>query len=66
MTLSIQFCLYRMRAKMKKYLNSKNLKGFVSDKLRIEDVKKFDHGMSLLKESIITVARNNLDIWETL
>ena len=66
MTLSIQFCLYRLRVKMKKYLLSKNQKNKISDLLRIENVKRFDHGMSFLKESILKVAKSNLDLWETL
>lgn len=66
MSLSIEFCLYRLGARLKKYLRNRNKKNQFSEQLVLENVKEFDEGIIKLKENILTVNRNFNDLWESL
>lgn len=45
MNFSIEFCLYRLAAKLNKFIESKNEKNHISQTLLIENVKTYDRGM---------------------
>ena len=66
MSLTIEFCLYRLRAKLKKYIENRNKKNTLSDTLKVENVRFFDEGIIRLKEHIVIVNRNFNDLWESL
>ena len=66
MSLSIEFCLYRLRARLRKYLIGRNQKSEISRRLMLENVKAFDEGIIKQKANILDVNRNLIDLWESL
>ena len=66
MSLSMEFQLYRLGARLKKYLHNRNKKSPVADTLQLEHVREFDEGIIKLRENILTVNRNFQDLWESL
>lgn len=65
-SLSIEFCLHRLRAKLCKYLTNRNQKGDISRRLKVENVKFFDEGMMRQKENTMNVNKNLNELWESL
>ncbi|CAD8154666.1 unnamed protein product [Paramecium pentaurelia] len=66
MSLSIEFCLYRLRARMKKHLMNRNQKSEISRRLQLENVKAFDEGIIRQKETIMEANKHLNDLWESL
>ena len=66
LSLNIEFCLFQLTLKLKRYLIQKNFNSNISNKLKIENVKKFDKGMSIAKEGVMLVNTNFYKMWESL
>lgn len=66
MSLSIEFCLYRLRARLRKYLVGRNQKNEITRRLMLENVKAFDIGIIKQKENIVKVNTNLNELWESL
>ena len=45
MSLSIEFCLYRLGAMLNEYIQNRNIRSQVSERLKVENVRSFDEGI---------------------
>lgn len=63
---SYQFCIHRLLAQMERFLIKKNFQAGLNDRLMIDNVKKFDKGITSLKTKLTKCLEDYTEIWNTL
>lgn len=66
LSLSYEFCIFRLFAHLKRFLEKKNDKAGLNRNLKIENVKKFDKGILRLKMLIHQNLEHYQQIWSNL
>lgn len=66
LNLGYEFCIHRLLAQLERFLIKKNLNAGLNERLLIDNVKKFDKGITSLRIKLSQCIDDYMQIWNTL